>query len=43
MKGLIESETVRTFMWFAVALIMIVMLIGIIYLYGVRAINIAVG
>ncbi len=40
---MIEKESVRTFMWFAVALLMIVMLIGLLYLYGVKNLNLVIG
>lgn len=43
MKALIEEETVRTLFWLATGITMIVIVLGIIYFFGIKNLNIVVG
>lgn len=40
---MIEEETIRTLMWLAVAITMIVIILGVMYFFGLKNLNIAVG
>lgn len=40
---MIEQETIRTVFWLAVAIVMILILLGLMFLFGVKNLNIVVG
>ena len=40
---MIEQETIRTLFWLAVPIIMILILLGLMFLFGVKNLNIVVG
>lgn len=40
---MIEQETVRTLFWLAVAIVMILIILGVMFFFGVKNLNIVVG
>lgn len=40
---MIEQETIRTVFWVAIAITMILIILGVMFLFGVKNLNVVVG